>query len=488
MALTNDLIYEFVKATKDEPKTKTETTVYGTTVELDGSIWVQIDGSDRYTPVSTTADTKAGERVTVQIKNHTATITGNLSSPAARTEDVKEAGSKISEFEIVIADRITTDRLNAIIANIEVLSAEAAKIQNAEILIAQIETLSAKYANLEYVTITDVKALNAEIENLKVTFGNFTDIETDSLEAIEGAFTNLTSYNAEFTYVIADRLNAVDAKIRNLDAEYVTIDFANIGEAAIEKLFANSGIIKDLTASEGYITKELVGVRVKGDLIEAGTLQVDRLIVKGTDGKYYELGTDFTDLEGVEPVPEDKIHGSVLVARSVTAEKIRVDDLVAFNATIGGFHISDNSIYSGVKASVDNTTNGLYLGSDGQVALGNDQSYLKFYKDTDGAYRLIVSADNIVFTSNGKSLEETINEKIANIQVGGRNLIRNSTNLLFTEYYFEDYTLTITHDEVTGNVTIDTNAIEVASDGKNLTLTSLAYDLISNEDGDVNLK
>ena len=482
MALTNELIYEFVKATKDEAPKSTETTVYGTTVEYNGSIWVQLDGSDRYTPVSTTTDMKAGERVSVTIKNHTATVTGNLSSPAARTDDVKEIGSKISEFDIIVAGRVTTDQLNAINASIELLRAETAKIKDAEIINAQIETLAAKYANIDRVTAIDVDALNAEIENLRATFGDFTDIEADNLEAINAELDNLKAYNAEFTY-----LSAIKAEIENLDADYATIDFANIGEAAIEELFAKSGIIKDIVVSEGHITGELVGVTIKGDLIEAGTLKADRLVVKGSDGKYYKLNTNFEAMPGVEPVEEDAIHGSVIVARSVTAEKVAVDDLVAFDATIGGFHISDTSIYSGVKASVDNTTKGLYLGSDGQLALGDSNNYLKYYKTADGTYKLAISAGSIIFSSSGKTVEETVNDTLSGMEIGARNLIRNSKNLIFRDYYFEDYTLTVTHDAITGNVTVETNAIEVSNDGKNLTLTSLAYDLISNEDGDVHL-
>lgn len=89
MNLPIELITEFVKATKDkdDDRSKNETTVYGTTVDRDGKIYVQIDGSELLTPVTATADTIAGERVMVMIKNHTAIITGNISSPAARIDD-----------------------------------------------------------------------------------------------------------------------------------------------------------------------------------------------------------------------------------------------------------------------------------------------------------------------------------------------------------------------------------------------------------------
>lgn len=472
MALANGLLYDLVKATKDKTKPASETTVYGTTVEYNGSIWVQIDGSDRYTPVSTTADVKAGERVVVTIKNHTATVTGNMSSPAARTDDVKEIGSQISEFEIIVSDKITTDELTAINAAIENLRVETADIENADILIAEIEKLQAKYAELEYVSATDVDALNADIENLRAVFGSFTDISADKITAVNAELDNLKAYNAKFTYVSADVLAAIKAEIENLDVKYAEIDFANIGEAAIEKLFSDSGIIKDIVVSEGHITGELVGVTIKGDLIEAGTLKVDRLVVRGSDGNYYKLNTDFEGMEGVELVEEDAIHGSVLVAKSITAEKVAVDDLVAFGATIGGFVISGKDIHSVGKASADSPFKGIYLGSDGQMAIGDDVNYLKYYKTPNGTYKLAISAGSMIFSSTGKTVEETVTDELSGIEIGARNLIRNSNNLIFSDYYFGTG-LVATYDKY-GNVTLIYGELSAAYSDGDVTLSGIS--------------
>lgn len=50
MALSKNLISDFVKATTDDKKTAEETTLYGTIVEYDGSKYVRLDGSDMLTP------------------------------------------------------------------------------------------------------------------------------------------------------------------------------------------------------------------------------------------------------------------------------------------------------------------------------------------------------------------------------------------------------------------------------------------------------
>lgn len=434
MALSSDLISQFVQVTKEE-KTNKETTVYGTIKEYNGGKYVQLDGSELLTPISITADALDGERVTVMIKDHTATVTGNLSSPSARTDTVKEIdgtvkeiGSKISEFEIIIADKVSVDRLEAEIARIDTLVSENVtitgrldaneaeikeltadnvtingKLTAAEGNIEKLETdkLDAKVAEITYASIENLETMDAHIHNLEATYGEFQDLTTDKLTAVDADIKDLT----------ANKLSATDAELK-----YANIDFANINMAAVKKLFSDSGIIKDLTVSDGKITGELVGVTIKGDLIEAGTLKADRLVVKGSDGKYYKINTDFDAeaMKGIEPVEEDQIHGSTLVKKSIVAEKIAVDDLVAFGATIGGFHITNDAIYSGDKEGPTNTTRGVYMDNDGQFAVGDTSNYLRYYKDQNGSYKLEISAGSVLIKS-GESTT-TVEDELNNIK------------------------------------------------------------------------
>jgi hypothetical protein len=456
MALSSELISQFVKATKDDSsKDNNESTVYGTVKEYNGKKYVQLDGSDLLTPISSTTDTKADERVTVMIKNHTATVTGNISSPAARTDDVREIGSKISEFEVVIADKVDTKELNAeraridnlvsenvIIrgeldantANIKELTADSVKVNDTLTAHkADIEDLQAKNATIEgtltahKANIDDLTADNATINStLNAHKANIDDLTADNA-TIKG---NLTAAEANIEDLKANKLSATDA-----DLKYANIDFTNINQAAVEKIFSDSGIIKDLIVSEGKITGELVGVTIKGDLIEGNTIVADKLVVKGSDGLYYKLNTDGVTTES-EQTEYNSLNGTVIQAKSITATKIAVDDLVAFGATIGGFKLTENSIYSGVKSSVDNTTRGIYMDNEGQIAFGDGSNYLKCYKDTDGSYKLAISARSIKMGSSGKDVETAINEKttINDVKnyVGsrGENLITNGTAML----------------------------------------------------------
>lgn len=416
MPLSTDLISQFVKVTKSEPEESKESTAYGTTVEYNGSTYVKLDGSDLLTPIVTTADVKSGERVTVMIKDHTATVTGNISSPAARTGDVKDLGNKISEFEIVIADKVSVEQLEAEIARIDSLVADNVTIK---------ERLTASEAEIDTLIADNVvineklTAHDASIENLEATKIDADIVEAkyatiESLEATDAKFNNLES-----TYATIVSLDAQKARIDDLDAKklsaeqadlkYANIDFTNIGKAAIENFYATSGIIKDLVIGDQTVTGKLVGVTIVGDLIEGGTVKADKLVVLGSDGLYYKLNTDGVSTT-TEQTEYNSLNGSIITANTITADKINVKDLVAFDATIGGFNISDNAIYSGTKATIDNTTNGIYMDKGGQIAVGNGTSYLKYFKDTDGSYKLVISAESMIFSATGKTVDETISD------------------------------------------------------------------------------
>lgn len=426
MALSNELISQFAKITTEKEETKTEEVVYGTTVSYNDTVYVKLDGSDRLTPITSTTVVKPDERVTVMIKDHSAIVTGNISSPSARNSDVEELGTQISEFDAIVANKVDAEELNATNARIDTLNTDTVNIRkDLNAANANIETLTA-----DNVTINEtLSAQSASIDNLKATKisaevadAKYATIE--NLEATNVSVNNLSSTYAEFKSTTTTKLAAVDASIENLetnklsaasaDLKYANIDFSNIGQAAIETFYSKSGIIKDLTIEGGTITGELVGVTIKGDLIEGGTVVADKLVVKGENGLYYKLNTDGVTTEA-QQTEYNSLNGSVITAKSITATKISVTDLVAFDATIGGFNITENSIYSGVKESASNTTRGIYLDNDGQAVFGDASNYLKYYKDTDNNYKLAISASSIYLGSSDKDVGTMI-EDVENAQ------------------------------------------------------------------------
>lgn len=117
MGLSTELISQFAKITNDQKKSRIdEATLYGEVVECDDSVCVRFDGSEQLTPVTTitekdeegnitnfkygAASVKTGDRVSVSLKNHSATITGNLSDPPmGRAEIVTTEDSILAKVD-----------------------------------------------------------------------------------------------------------------------------------------------------------------------------------------------------------------------------------------------------------------------------------------------------------------------------------------------------------------------------------------------------
>lgn len=424
MALSNELLDQLVKATRPAEKKPTEATVYGTTVSQDDKLYVQIDGSDVLTPVASTVKMKSGERVMVQIKDHSAVVTGNLTTQSARSDDVDDIVNEIAEFEIVLADKVSVGDLDAERARIDELVAENAtitgRLEASEAVISELEADNATINGTLTAFEAEIKKLSAE--KLDAEFAEITYATIENLTATNAQINNLEATYGDFVELTAERFEALDAEIVNLEAEYAAIDFANIGSAAIENFFALSGIIEDLVVSDGNITGTLTAVDINADYINTGTLKAERLVLLGEDGLFHEINVAAGAITEGEVVPDDSIHGSVITAKSITANQIFVDDLIAFDATIGGFNIGTNSLYSGVKESIDNSTRGIYMDTDGQVYFGDDNNYIRYYRDLDDAgnevYKLAISAESILFGANSKSSVADLQALTEHIKMG----------------------------------------------------------------------
>ena len=482
MALSTDLISQFVKVTKDEAKDNKGSTVYGEVVKYNNKDYVKIDGSDLLAPVSSSSIVvDDGERVAILIKDHNATVTGNITSPAGTDKSVQNVSQKVTELYSVVAEKATFEQLEAEKARIDDLVADNVTIKEQLTAdSADISDLKAKDVTIEgKLTAAEADIENLETEKLDASVADIKYATIENLNATNADVHNLTGDFADFKVATVDRLNANDASIESLqtnkldakeaDIKYANIDFSNINEAAVQKLFSDSGIIKDLVVSEGKITGELVGVTIKGDLIEGGTVIADKLVVKGEDGLYYKLNTDGVTTEA-EQTEYNSLNGQIITAKSITATKIAVDDLVAFGATIGGFKISTNSIYSDVKESVNNTTRGIYMDDQGQMAVGDSQNFIKYYKDENGDYRLEISAKSIKFGASNASIEDAISDAKTEITREYSSLINETASQI---------SLTVDELSRTVNANSDSivhinNSINVTSQDINLVKTTMS--------------
>lgn len=259
--------------------------------------------------------------------------------------------------------------------------------------------------------------------------GNITAPPTDdsTAEVAQRAVNAVAKSYDEFAGLTVENFKAVNADIENLNTKkldvesanlkFANIDFSNIGKAAMEYFYAQSGLIKDVVVGDQKITGHLIGVTISGDLIEGNTVKADKLVVLGEDGLYYKLNVNTLGeaVASSDAKYQNGLDGSVIIAKSVTAEKVSVKDLVAFGATIGGLNITDGSLYSGVKDSINNTTQGFYVDKTGQLYLGDAENFLRYYKAKDGTYKLVISAKSVTFGSK-QNLEEAWEETKTSIE------------------------------------------------------------------------
>lgn len=443
MALSHDVVSQFAKMI-NKPEEKKEETVKGTFKLINGESYVQLDGSNIYTPVTSTVEAEDGDRVNVLLKDHAALLTSNITSPSARNKDVTalrdevdEQGNTIQQMDNSIKQQGNSiiQINNAINEQNNIINAHGNRIDAQDNIIQQHGNVIQQHGDdITSMNNTIVSQGNSisQMNDTITSQGNTITAHDNRITANENNITaqgntiaahgtTLETFNSNIqilnsAFVIHDgvmeglaQIIVNDLTTNHLNTVYANIDFSNIQMAAVTKLFTDSGIIKDLIVQEGKITGELVGVTIKGDLIEGNTIVADKLVIKGSNGLYYKLNTNGETVAS-EQTNQNSLNGSIITAHSITADRIQVTDLVAFGATIGGYHIDTHSLYSGVKSSVDNSTAGVFLGDDGQMAIGDNENYIKFYKDQNNDYKLDISADSIKFGSSSKTIQEEMDE------------------------------------------------------------------------------
>lgn len=545
MALSQEVVSQFAKTMtpKEEPK---EATINATYKTIGGKDYVQLDGSDILTPVTSTVVAETDDRVKVLIKDHSATIIGNITSPSARSTDlntlrdeVDEYGNTIQRMDTSIQQQASSiTQINTTINQHEVtLNQHNTAINQQNDTITSINNTVIAQGNAIEANSNSIIAQGNSIDSMNNTItshgnsitsmnntiqqhdnritqnsntisqqGNRIDQQQNTIQQINNTVVQqgntITEQNSKITilnsaFVIQDGvLSGLSSAIVNtlktdyLDSDYADIDFSNINIAAIATLFTESGIIKDLVVQQGNITGELVGVTIKGDLIEANSIQADKIVVKGEDGLYYKLNIDGLNNIGVEnaskftltsSMPDDwstnykdyyiisnnnyvhvtgntaptwtsntyyklasdhenALDGSTIIAHSITADRVQVTDLVAFGATIGGFVIGNASLHTTGKTTIDSNATGIYLGQDGQIYIGDTNNKIKYYKLPNNTWKLEIIADEFKISGHNKTINEEIQDieddtetaynRATDAQNSINNLIIGGTNLI----------------------------------------------------------
>lgn len=257
MGLSNDLVSQFVKITKDQTVEKRESIVYGTIVEYNSKMYVKIDGSDLITPVETTTDMQSGERVTVLIKDHTATVTGNITSPSPSGSTVtKKVQETVDGFKQTVSKTYATK--DEVAGEVSSINNSISEIEQAANKISWLVKSGTSSANM---VLTD-DALSVIANNINLTGKvTFSCLDNSTQNTINTANSNASSAKSTLDNNSSDWTNAYNRVV-----EWASGDVT--GSTTI-----NGGLIQTGTVTADKIQgRELIGITLRNS---TNTFSVD---------------------------------------------------------------------------------------------------------------------------------------------------------------------------------------------------------------------
>ena len=319
---------------------------------------------------------------------------GSAAVGTAQIEDGTITSAKIGNGEILSAHILDGAITHAKIgeaavgtANIQDAAVETAKIHDAAITNAKVAGAAIGTANIQDAAIVAAKILDGEIltakiADLAVTSGKIADLAVTTAKIAQAAITN--------------------AQIANL-----AVDTAQIALGAITSALIAQGAVGTAQIADASITDAKI-VSLNADVITSGTLATERLIIRGANGLVYEINAESGELSAQEltdPKYQEKLNGSVIVARSITAAQIAAATITAneiLAATITGDKIAAGTIEGrNIKAGTLTTS---HIASDfGQTLdlssnTGINQRVQQIYTDMDAAIAAAGGGEIIVGT------------------------------------------------------------------------------------------
>ena len=350
-----------------------------------------------------------------------ATITGALIVDGTiRGNHIMESsidGSKIEDSAITESKISNSSITNSKIKDGEI---ENAKIKDATLTGAKIKDATIGFAKVDSSFIKDLTADKAYIENLKASIADIGYLTADeanikyatiaSLEVVDGKIDNLET--------IAITTNNLSAKVADLgylnadtaDLKYANIELSNIDVANVGTFFANVGLIDRATIVDGHVTGFLDSVEVNANKITAGTLVADRILLKGSEnGLLYalnnlgELTSKTVDTLDGYVLTDRTINADKIVASSITANELDVDDIFADSAVVSKIfaqNITATGVISGatlVGASI--SANKGTIGGFGIF----DNWLVESYEENGYQYQVEINTDKSYTDANGRT-------------------------------------------------------------------------------------
>lgn len=394
------------------------------------------------------------------------------------------------EYELAFVKKLMVDNLTATNATIKNLSGDVLKFKTGEF-----ETLKTDVANFKQTFTDDLQASNAKINtlesdhaifkeatatNLNATNARIVNIEADYLKATDAKLTYATITNLNTTNAEITKLKTKDAEIDKLVATKATIADLNaaVGRVGVlESSYANLNTLvngnltsdniqnltltsKNTTIENGMIKNAMIE-NLSFDKITGMEINTTNLTVHSSDGKSkwsdntiqisdanrvrVQIGKDASNDYSMSVWDKNGnlIWDALGATEKTIQRKIIRDGIVADDANISGSKLDINSVIKEVNGSTTKLKSSTIVMNDKnqtldvvfnemETTVADNLSSAKLYADgklSDAQKYALEQANSAL--SSAKSYADSAVDKI---EVGGRNLARDTSNEYSTPY------------------------------------------------------
>lgn len=262
---------------------------------------------------------------------------GKLTNGAVGPAQLRELAVHLAHIDTAAIDQLAANSITAITAYIQELVAGSVTTDDlyagiASIALAQITTANIENANIDWAQISNLVAEVAEIAKAHLVDADIDWAQIENLTAVIATIAEAHIQEATISSAQIDDLDAVVAEIIHAEIEVGEFTYAEVKNLLANALILEQGVagsmrIKNLVVTEANLLSATIG----------------NLIVKGDDGKYYQI---FVSADGTLSTAEVTVTAGEIEAGETEDGRPIVDE------TINAGSINGSTI-SGQQAVLD---------------------------------------------------------------------------------------------------------------------------------------
>ena len=332
---------------------------------------------------------------------------------SAQIDDASITRAKIGEAAIGAAQIedgvITSAKIGAgeiQTANIHDAAITTAKIVDGAVKNAKIENGAIDTAKIADAAITNAKIGGAAIGTANIQDGAIVRAKILDGEIVTAKIADLAVTGAKIADLAVTTAKIAQAAITNAQIANAAVDTAQIALGAITAALIAQGAVGTAQIADASITDAKI-VELTANKINAGTLSVERLIIRGNNQSLIYAINNMGQLVSAEV---DTIDGYVLTERTITADKIVVHSITANE--LAAHTITANEILAGTITGNEIAAATIEGSNIKAGTLTTSHVAADFGQSLD--------------LSSNQSVAISVERAMAGMEVGGRNYVLNS--------------------------------------------------------------